>query len=299
MSANNKKFGLGRGLESLFGEDVIDWEDDNYQPKVKSDKNTVFKAADNEIEIAKIKPSPFQPRKKFDDDAHKALCDSVKEKGILQPLLLRPIADGYEIVGGERRWRAAEAVGLKTVPAVIRDLSDEEALEIALIENLQRENLTPIEEADGINRLLQEFAYTQEKVSKIIGRSRSYIANALRLLLLPEDVRQAVNDGRLSAGHARALVGCENALELAQEVMQKDLSVRETEKLVAAAKGRKPRIKELKINDVDLDEIMRDLEKKLKLKVKINAGKSGKGSVTLHYKNPAELSAILDILEQR
>ena len=137
MSANNKKFGLGRGLESLFGEDVIDWEDDNYQPKVKSDKNTVFKAADNEIEIAKIKPSPFQPRKKFDDDAHKALCDSVKEKGILQPLLLRPIADGYEIVGGERRWRAAEAVGLKTVPAVIRDLSDEEALEIALIENLQ------------------------------------------------------------------------------------------------------------------------------------------------------------------
>lgn len=300
MSANNKKHGLGRGLESLFGEDVISWDDVAEAPKLeKIAENTVFKEPSSEVDISLIRPCRFQPRQKFDDEALKALSASIKEKGVLQPLLLRHSGEGFEIIAGERRWRAAQMAGLKNVPAVIRDLSDEEALEIALIENLQRENLTPIEEAEGINRLLDEFAYTQENVSKIVGRSRSYITNALRLLLLPAGVQAAVNDGKLSAGHARALVGAENAEELAEEIIARDLSVRETEKLVAANKRRQPRVKQARISDVDLEEIMRDLEAKLKLKVKINAGKNGKGRVVLHYKSPAELSTILDILEQR
>ncbi|MBR1904725.1 MAG: ParB/RepB/Spo0J family partition protein [Alphaproteobacteria bacterium] len=303
MSAGNKKFGLGRGLEALLGEDVIDWEEVENNEKVSIDKiveNTVFKQAGDEIDINKIQPCRFQPREVFDEDALQALSESIREKGILQPLLLRQKDNGnYEIIAGERRWRAAQRAGLKSVPAIIKNLSDEETLEIALIENLQRENLTPIEEAEGLNRLMQDYDYTQEVVSKVIGRSRSYITNALRLLALPADVRQAVNEGKLSAGHARALVGIDDASELAREIIAKGLSVREAEKLAAASKRRSPRIKTPKILDVDLEQIMRDLETRLKLKVKISAGKKGKGSVTLHYNNPAELSTILDILEQR
>ena len=301
MSANSKKFGLGRGLEALLGDDNIGFENDN-KDKIDIDKiveNTVFKEKGNEIAVAKIRPCRFQPREVFDQDALKALSESIREKGILQPLLLRKKGDEYEIIAGERRWRAAQMAGLETVPAVIKNLSDEETLEIALIENLQRENLTPIEEAEGLNRLIQDYDYTQEIVSKVVGRSRSYITNALRLLTLPADVRTAINEGKLSAGHARALVGLENAAELAREIIAKGLSVREAEKLAANAKSHSPRIKTTKIQDVDLEEIMRDLEARLKLKVKISAGKKGKGSVTLHYNNPAELSTILDILEQR
>ena len=302
MSANNKKIGgLGRGLEALLGNDNIDFENDN-NDKIDIDKiveNTVFKEKGNEIAVAKIRPCRFQPREVFDQDALKALSESIREKGVLQPLLLRQNGDEYEIIAGERRWRAAQMAGLTTVPAVIKNLSDEETLEIALIENLQRENLTPIEEAEGLNRLIQDYDYTQEIVSKVVGRSRSYITNALRLLTLPADVRAAINEGKLSAGHARALVGLENASDLAREIIAKGLSVREAEKLAANAKMRTPRIKTPKITDVDLEEIIRDLEARLKLKVKISAGKKGKGSVTLHYNNPAELSTILDILEQR
>lgn len=299
MSAD-KKHGLGRGLEALFGDDIISWDELEETPKLeKIVENTVFKAESNEIDVTKIKPCRFQPRQKFDDEALRALSQSIKEKGVLQPLLLRQQGDSYEIIAGERRWRAAQMADLKTVPAVVKDLTDEEALEIALIENLQRENLTPIEEAEGINRLIDEFAYSQEDVSKVVGRSRSYITNSLRLLLLPESVREAVNDGKLSAGHARALAGADNAEELAKEVMARDLSVRQTEKLVAASKRSRPRVKPSRLSDADLEQIMHDLEAKLKLKVKISAGKNGKGRVTLHYKSPAELSAILDILEQR
>lgn len=302
MSANSKKIGgLGRGLGALLGDESIDFEND-VKDKIDIEKiveNTVFKAKDNEVAVNKIHPCRFQPREVFDEDALKTLSESIREKGILQPLLLRQKGSEYEIIAGERRWRAAQMAGLTTVPAVIKNLSDEETLEIALIENLQRENLTPIEEAEGLNRLIQDYDYTQEVVSKVVGRSRSYVTNALRLLLLPEDVRKALNEGKLSAGHARALVGLENASDLAREIIAKGLSVREAEKLAAATKQRSPRIKTPKITDVDLEEIMRDLEARLKLKVKISAGKKGKGSVTLHYNNPAELSTILDILEQR
>lgn len=297
MGANNKKFGLGRGLDSLLGDDIdvndIDGDIENFV------NNTVFKnEATNEIEVADIVPCDFQPRTVFDEEALQSLSESIKEKGVLQPLLLRKKGDKYEIIAGERRWRAAIMAGLTTVPALIKKLTDEEVLEIALIENLQRENLSPIEEGEGFNRLLKEYEYTQEVLAKVIGKSRSYVANTLRLLTLPEDVQEMIKAGKLTAGHARVLVGNPEASALAKEIIERGLSVRQVEDLMSK-NSRKPQIKPVKIMDNDLKKIISDLEHKLNLKVKISAGKNGKGSVTLRYNSPAELSSILDILEQR
>lgn len=303
MNTNNKKFGLGRGLEALLGDEEINLNLDDETTDVSSFvENTVFKSEKNEIKISDIAPCSFQPRTEFDRDALESLAQSIKEKGVLQPLLVRKKNDKYEIIAGERRWRAAQLAGLEKVPAIVKDLSDSETLEIALIENLQRENLSAIEEAEGLNRLMSEYEYTQEVIGKVIGKSRSYIANTLRLLGLPEEIKQLVKENKLSAGHARALIGCENAIELANKIVKEGLSVREAETLAANAKGfsvKNIATKEPKPVDRDLEKIMADLEEKLKLKVKINAGKKGKGSITLHYNTPAELSSLLDILEQR
>lgn len=297
MNANNKKSGLGRGLEAFLGDEEFNLDD---AKDVESFvHNTVFKdEKPSEVSLEDIKPCTFQPRTEFNAESLQVLADSIKEKGVLQPLLLRRKYDYYEIVAGERRWRAAQMAGLQTVPAIIKDLSDQETLELALIENLQRENLSAIEEAEGFNRLVNEYEYTQENLSKIIGKSRSYIANTLRLLSLPEEIKSLVRKNKLSAGHARCLVGCPLANEVAEKIITKELSVRETEKLVASLKNGSPK-KQPKITDFDLQRLVTDLERKLNLKVKINASKNGKGSVTLKYNNPAELSAILDILEQR
>lgn len=286
---------LGRGLEALLGDEDINLDDavdvENFV------NNTVFKNENpNEVDVADIIPCEFQPRTVFDEDALQSLCASIKEKGVLQPLLLRHKNGKYEIIAGERRWRAAIMAGLTTVPAIIKELSDKETLEIALIENLQRENLSPIEEAEGFNRLMNEYEYTQDVLAKIISKSRSYVANMLRLLNLPSDVQEMIKNGDLSAGHARVLVGNPNALELSRKIVEKKLSVREVERLMSQkTKQTKPE----KITDADLLKIISDLERKLKMKVKINAGKNGKGSVLLKYNNPAELSSILDLLEQR
>ena len=300
MNAANKKFGLGRGLEALLGEDEVNLDLDNVKSIDAVLENTVFKeASDMKIAVDNIYPCKFQPRTDFDEEALNALSQSIKEKGILQPLLVRQRGDKYEIIAGERRWRAAKIAGLREVPVIIKDLDDQETLEIALIENLQRENLSPIDEAEGLNRLMSEYTYTQEALGNVIGKSRSYIANSLRLLSLPETVKAAVRENKISAGHARALVGCPQADEIAEKIIAKGLSVRETEQLVSDLKsGKVVRVIE-KIVDADLQNIMRELEEKLNLKVKINASKNGKGSVTLKYNNPAELSAILDLLEQR
>lgn len=296
MSANNKKFGLGKGLGALLGDDDDILLDDSKDVE-NFVKNTVFKEEGNEIAIDDIYPCPFQPRTFFDDENLRTLSESIREKGVLQPLLVRKRNDKYEIIAGERRWRAARMAGLKTVPVVLKDLSDQETLEIALIENLQRENLSAIEEAEGLNRLIKEYEYTQDTLGKVIGKSRSYIANSLRLLMLPQEVRQLIQDNKLSAGHARALVGLPEAAELAKKIVAKGLNVRQVEQMVAELKNPTPPI--AKKVDIDLQKIMADLEKKLSLKVKISAGKNGKGSVTLKYNNPAELSSILDLLEQR
>ena len=303
MNANNKKFGLGRGLEALLGDEDINLDLDSETADVNSlVENTVFKSEKNEVKISDVVPCSFQPRTEFDREALESLAQSIKEKGVLQPLLVRKKNDKYEIIAGERRWRAAQLAGLNEIPVIVKDLNDSETLEIALIENLQRENLSAIEEAEGLNRLMNEYAYTQEVIGKVIGKSRSYIANTLRLLGLPEEIKQQVKENKLSAGHARALIGCENAVELADKIIKEGLSVREAEALAANSKGinvKNIMPKQPKPVDRDLEKIMADLEEKLKLKVKINAGKKGKGSITLHYNTPAELSSLLDILEQR
>lgn len=303
MNANNKKFGLGRGLEALLGDEDINLDLDSETADVSSlVENTVFKSEKNEVKVSDVVPCSFQPRTEFDREALESLAQSIKEKGVLQPLLVRKKNDKYEIIAGERRWRAAQLAGLDEVPVIVKDLNDSETLEIALIENLQRENLSAIEEAEGLNRLMNEYAYTQEVIGKVIGKSRSYIANTLRLLGLPEEIKQQVKENKLSAGHARALIGCENAVELADKIIKEGLSVREAEALAANSKGinvKNIMPKQPKPVDRDLEKIMADLEEKLKLKVKINAGKKGKGSITLHYNTPAELSSLLDILEQR
>lgn len=300
MMTENKKFGLGRGLEALLGDDDINLNLDDTKDIDSFVNNTVFKNENaNEIEVEKIIPCAFQPRTEFNAEALQTLADSIKSKGILQPLLLRAKGDKYEIIAGERRWRAAKIAGLTVVPAVIKELNDQETLEIALIENLQRENLSAIEEAEGLNRLVTEYGYTQDSLGKIIGKSRSYIANTLRLLGLPDEIKQLIKNNKLSAGHARALIGQPNAVELANEIVSKGLSVRETERLVNELKDKVPAKHVQKTVDFDMQQIIKDLEQKLNLKVKINASQNGKGSVTLKYNNPAELSTILDILEQR
>lgn len=301
MSSKNKKFGLGRGLEALLGDDDLNLNFENASPDIDTlVENTVFKSENGrEIAVDRIEPCEYQPRTEFDAEALQALSDSIKEKGVLQPLLLRQKGDKYQIVAGERRWRAAKMAGLNMVPAIVKKLSDQEALEIALIENLQRENLTAIEEAEGLNRLMTQYGYTQEILSKVIGKSRSYIANTLRLLSLPDSVQTAIKDHKISAGHARALVNSGQPEELAKQIIDDNLTVRQVEALAAKIKGKSPKIRIPQELDADLKKIIEDLHNRLKLKVKISAGKSGKGSVTLHYNNPAELSSILDLLEQR
>ena len=304
MNTNNKKFGLGRGLEALLGDEDINLNLDEETADVSSFvENGVFKNENsNEIKIEDIEPCCFQPRTEFNQEALETLAQSIKEKGVLQPLLLRKKGKKYEIIAGERRWRAAKLAGLESVPAVIKDLTDSETLEIALIENLQRENLSAIEEAEGLSRLMNEYEYTQEVIAKVIGKSRSHIANTLRLLSLPDEIKQMIKENKLSAGHARTLVGKDNALELAEKIIKEGLSVREAEALAANSKEldvRKIAPKTPKTIDEDIKKIMADLEARLKLKVKINAGKKGNGSIPLHYNTPAELSSLLDILEQR
>jgi len=300
MNAANKKFGLGRGLEALLGTDEVKFELSSDNDVEEFVKNTVFNGEmSEEIPINDVEPCKFQPRTEFNKEALQSLADSIKEKGVLQPLLVRRKGKKFEIIAGERRWRAAKMVGLKTVPALVRKLSDQETLEIALIENLQRENLSAIEEAEGLNRLMTEYAYTQDNLSKVIGKSRSYIANSVRLLVLPDEVRAMVKENKLSASHARALVGHPYACELAQKIIAKDLSVRETEKLISNYKNKVSIPRVPRFTDLDLKKIKADLEKRLNLKVNITAYRNGKGSVTLKYNSPVELSAILDILEQR
>ena len=297
--SNTNKFGLGRGLGALLGDEEINL-DDNDSSIDTILNNTVFKAENkNEIPLVKIERCEFQPRTEFDEEALFALRDSIKEKGVLQPILVRSKADKYEIIAGERRFQAAKLAGLATIPAIIRNLNDKETLEIALIENIQRENLNAIEEAQGFNRLMKEHNYTHEGLSKTIGKSRTYISNALRLLDLPKDVQKLVSDGKLSGGHARALVGLENASELAEQIINKDLSVRATEKLTADIKFKPIKIQYVEPADFQIKNMANDLERKLGLKVKINTCKKGNGSILLKYDNPAQLSRLIDILEQR
>lgn len=291
MAAQNKH-GLGRGLEALFGDDDFDLE---LNPTEKNTKSGIKTLA-----ITELKAGKFQPRQTFNEDAVKALAESIKEKGILQPILVRRLDDKYEIIAGERRYRAAKLAGLTEVPVIEKNMADNEVLEVALVENIVRQDLTAIEEAFGFEQLMKQFSYTQEKLSQIVGKSRSYIANSLRLLALPEDVKSLINQGLLTAGHARNLVGLENAFDLAQEIIKRQLSVRQTEELIASLKKTVEKSKKTKEihKDSDLQTIENELSQKFGLKVQINAGKNGKGKVILNYNDLTELEGIIDKLEK-
>ena len=290
-ASHNKRKSLGRGLGALLGEDAdISLELESGTPP----------QADTMVEVSRLAPGKYQPRTEFDEEALNSLAASIREKGVLQPLLVRRLGDKYEIIAGERRWRAAKLAGLDKIPVIEKEFTDQEVLEVALVENLLRENLSAIEEAEGLQRLIEEFSHTQEALSQIVGKSRSHIANILRLLSLPERVKTMIKEGKLSAGHARALVGLDNAEALAKQIIEKGLSVRQVEDLVAKLKeGRKPETKKTAAKDEDLAEIEKDLIKKLGLRIKITPSKQGGGKVVMQYGSVAELGMILNILESK
>ncbi|MFN4283641.1 MAG: ParB/RepB/Spo0J family partition protein [Alphaproteobacteria bacterium] len=281
---------LGRGLAALFGEESADY--------AELDKARPAKA----VPIEFLRPGKYQPRQRFDQAQIQSLVDSIKEKGILQPILVRRLAsepNAYEIVAGERRWRAAQLAQLHEVPVNIRELSDRDALEIALVENIQRENLNAIEEADGYRRLMAEFNHTQEDLAKAVGKSRSHIANLLRLLSLPDGIRLLVESGELSAGHARALIGLEDAEALAKQAVAEDLSVRQIEELAKAERRKgagksegESAKKKTPPRDANIIALERDLTNLLGLKVGISF--DGKGGVlSVHYKTLDQLDDVL------
>ena len=287
-NTTNKRKNLGRGLSALLGEDTFEPGEN------KSTQST------NLVNIDLITPSKFQPRTEFNAEAMEDLCFSIREKGILQPLLVRKQGDGYELIAGERRLRAAKMLYWKEVPVIEKQLSDKEVLEVALVENLIRENLSVMDEAEGYSRLMEEFGYTQDYVSKAVGKSRPYVANILRLLTLPESVRNMIKENKLSTGHARALIGLENAEELAKKIIEQNLNVRAVEELANKEKNpAKKAAKKKAIKDEDLAEIEKALVKSLGLRLKISPSRQGGGKVVLQYASAAELDMIVEILEHR
>ena len=283
--ATKKKSGLGRGYESLFLDNAAD---------SAADGGAVM------LKLGEIEPDRGQPRKKFDEAAMTELEMSIREFGVLQPLLVRPVSDGsYRIVAGERRWRAARAAGLSEVPAVIRSLTDEEACAIALIENLQREDLDPLEEAEGIRRLIDEFGFTQAEAADRLCKSRPAVTNSLRLLALPQEAREALSAGKISAGHARALLGLE-APELIcaalEKVIEGGLSVRQTEALVKAML-KAPRQKTERLNkDNYFNEVQCSLSAVLSRKVKVTGSDKG-GKITIEFFNKDDLRKLIAVFD--
>ncbi|MEJ6813408.1 MAG: ParB/RepB/Spo0J family partition protein [Octadecabacter sp.] len=283
--------GLGRGLSSLMS-DVA----------APNDSKPAVNAIDRAIPVDQIYPNPDQPRRTFDDQAMDDLTASIAEKGIIQPLIVRerPSANGkYEIVAGERRWRAAQRAQLHEVPVIVRAFSDLEVLEVAIIENIQRSDLNAVDEAAGYKQLMEKFGRTQEDMGTALGKSRSYIANSVRLLTLPDTVLSYLANGRLSAGHARTLVGHPDAEKLAAEIVKKGLSVRNAEKLVKSTKFSAPKKKTIRASTKDADtiQIESDLSAQLGMKVNIDhaAGKEN-GQVVLHYRDLEQLDDVLRLL---
>ena len=275
---NKLKKGLGRGLSSLIGE-------------TKSTNQS------NVIKINKIVKNRFQPRKIFDENKLNELTNSIKERGVLQPIIVRKHYkdDGkYEIIAGERRFLAAQKAGLEKVPVVITNVDDLKSLEFAIIENVQRDDLNPLEEAQSYQRLIDEFSYDHEKVSKFIGKSRSYITNSLRILTLPKEVLNLIETRKITAGHAKILVGLDNAEFVANKIHDKKLSVRQAENLVKIFKTKK---KSLKSRDVNVQTLENSLIEKIGLKVIISNGRNNKGSIKIEYKDLEQLNRIIEIIK--
>jgi ParB family chromosome partitioning protein len=274
ISAMTKKV-LGRGLGAL----------------ISSGSSPGLDGGIQQIPIDQIVPNPYQPRKSFDKEKLKELVDSIKENGIIQPLVVTKVKEGYQIVVGERRWRAAKEAGLRQVPVIVKDLTPQDRIAMALVENLQRDDLNAIEEAQAFHYLLEGFGFTQEDLSKKVGRSRPYIANTLRLLNLPDPVKSFVVDGKLSPGHARALLGIQNpqeALALAQKIVQSQLSVRQVEDLVKKKEVGKKDVVSVVSSPHPLEKV---LAQALRTRVKIHAGKRG-GKIEIAFRNQEELDAL-------
>ncbi|MEO1719075.1 MAG: ParB/RepB/Spo0J family partition protein [Pseudomonadota bacterium] len=294
MAAPMQKSRLGRGLASLIGE---------AQPEPAPVSRMPPEGHQRLVALDKVRPCASNPRKDFDEDDLSSLADSIREKGLVQPIVVRPASgeqQTYEIVAGERRWRAAQLVGLHVVPVIVRDLSDQETLELAIIENVQREDLNAIEEAGGYRELIERFNYTQDKLAEVIGKSRSYLANILRLLKLPPEIQAMVQDGRLSAGHARALIGRDDALALAKRIIDEDMNVRMVEALVQApeptALGSSLRTRREK--DPDTRAFETALGQSLGLKVELKRGSGEAGVLCIRYSDFDQLEDLRVRLEK-
>lgn len=294
MAAPKKK-GLGKGLDALFANAEINTQ----QISVSNTKENIEKGI-SYININDIKPNENQPRKDFNDEKIEELADSIKEHGLIQPVVLRKSGKGYEIVAGERRWRACRKAGIKEIPCIIKELTDEENMLIAIIENMQREDLNPVEEAEGINQMIEVYGMTQEQVSKSVGKSRPYITNALRLLKLPVEIRQMLSEGKLTAGHARAIAGVEDKkkqLLIAELVIKNELSVRQTEKLIKEEKTNEKRpAKRRAEKNADVKRVEEDL--KMILGTKVNLEHKGKkGKIEIEYYSREELDRLIELLK--
>lgn len=292
---NPKKRGLGRGLNALFE------DEEGVYPQVGGDGHTPGRQRDM-VGIEFLEPGQAQPRLDFDDAALDDLADSIKQHGLLQPILVRADKnrEGYfEIIAGERRWRACQRAQLHEVPVIVLSITDVEAVEIALIENLQRENLNPIEEAFGFQKLMEDYGHTQEKLAKALGKSRSHIANTVRLLTLPSSVQAYLRDGKLSSGHARALITSDNPENLAKEVVSKGLNVRQTEALASDLAGKKPSKTAQKTQmpkDADTLALEKELSDTLGMSVTINSADGNKGNLRIDFKSLDQLDEVLSRL---
>jgi len=277
---NRLKKGLGRGLSSLLGD-------------------TKKKIEANKLSIENLVRNKFQPRKHFSKESLEELSNSIREQGVIQPILVRPsktLEGKYEIIAGERRWLASQNAGLHEIPVVILNVDDVKSLEFAIVENVQRQDLNPIEEARGYQRLVDDFSYNQEKLSKFIGKSRSYIANSLRLLSLPIEVLTMVETGDLSAGHARSLIGLNNSVELAKKIIQKKLSVRQSEILVRHFRNKK--FKLISKKDSNILDLQKGLEEKTGLSVSINNKKDNSGTISFDYRDLDQLDKLINTIKK-
>ena len=273
------KKGLGRGLSSLIGE-----------TKVETQKN--------QVSIGDLVPNKYQPRKIFDEDSLEDLTNSIKERGMIQPIIVRSSNNDrskYEIIAGERRWLAAQRAGLHNVPVVVTEADDLKSLEFAIVENVQRHDLNPLEEAQGYKRLIDDFSYDQEKVSKFIGKSRSHIANSLRLLTLPDDVVKLIETQKLTAGHAKILVGLKNATFVAAKIIEKKLSVRQAENFVKIFKNKRNKLSTEK--DTNIIALELSVSNKIGLNVDIKNSNRNKGKISFEYKDLDQLNKIIDIIK--
>ena len=300
-----KKGGLGRGLDALFGDAGVSFREPKKDEIKKTPKKTAAetkkKLAEGElilVDINDIAPNPDQPRKNFNEEKLKELADSIKAQGVIQPLVLTPVTGGYQIIAGERRWRAARLAGIREVPCIVRKLTDEQKALLTIIENMQREDLDPIEEAEGLNRMAETYGLTHEQIARSVSKSRADITNSLRLLKLPAVIRSMVSDGLITKGHARALLAVEDEgrqLQIAEEIVAEDLSVRATEKLVKGKQiRRKPRKKVIR-RSADIAQVERELKDIFGTKVRLEH-RAGKGVISIEYYSKDELDRLIEML---